>query len=348
MELKDIVEIIEERLAIYFLKEENCKLVNIKDAQIVKRPFSSLIFMAVKTSGSERKLVAKTIVHHEINKSITEKENQAMVEYEILKHLYPKFINVKNCAVPKPVLIIPEIETYLMDFFEGVLLVDMHKYLRYLSSSEEFKKLKKYYFLLGKWLRNFQEFTETNFESIESLNGVLERFYHRLNLIQQANNPLIPSDLKSKSTGMIENWIKSLNPEKILVAGRHGDFGAWNTLVSPNSLTVIDFLGYAREPIPVDIIKVLVYLEDEKFSLTSNPRRVDVLIKNFIAGYGGFPSISKPLIFITEAMQRIVSLWGNLSNDTDYFHHKIENNLRIKNHLTWFSGGYHRKSVWSV
>jgi len=288
----------------------------------------------------------KTTVHHPINIGITESDNQAVVEYNILKELYPKFGNVDKCSVPRPLLVIPEMETYLMEFVPGSLVVDEHRYTRYFSSAAGFKSLKESYFHIGKLLKHFQEFTGMGKSGVASLDGVIERCDQRLKLVEESGDRRSPAGIRSRVMNYIERRMSRLASEEIMVCGRHGDFGPWNLLAGPQGITLIDFLGYRQEPLPVDIIKVLVYLEDEKYSLTSSSKRVELLIKKFLEGYGELPDIQIPVLEICETMQRVVSLWGSIGDSHNRIHHRIEADLRLKANLQWLLAEDNRRLIW--
>jgi hypothetical protein len=280
-----------------------------------------------------------------MNKAVTDKENQAVVEYNILKKVYPKFKQVEKCSVPRPILVIPEVETYIMDFEEGRPLVDEHRYLRYFSSKKEFNKLRDYYVCCGKWLRHFQEFTGFRTSSAEAFSGIIDRCDFRLKMIEESGNPLWPLGLRSRIMDFIDEQISELSDERVIVCGRHGDFGPWNILAGPNGISVIDFLGFRDEPLPVDLLQVLVFLEDEKCSLTCSGRRTKILESSFLEGYGGLPDVPFPVLAVCETMQRVYRVWGAVSYPERLLHHRLEANLHVKKHLKWLTNDKEVKSL---
>ncbi|MFX0011809.1 MAG: hypothetical protein ACFE9R_15955 [Candidatus Hermodarchaeota archaeon] len=72
-------------------------------------------------------------------------------------------------------------------------------------------------------------------------------------------------------------------------------------------------------------------------TFSSNTKRIDRLIEHFLKGYGEIPEVQLPVILICEAMQRVVSLWGNVSKPLHHFHHKFEIKRRIQNHVEWLT-----------
>ena len=345
-DLERKIETVRTALADHLYKTENENLEKVEILNVKKRAFSTIIQLRVRTSRVTKRFVMKTVTHHPTNKDITERENQAVVEYNILKHLYPKFQEIENCSVPQPILVVPEIEAYVMEFIEGHILLDDHRYSRYLSSQDGFDKLRKAYFYSGKWLRHFQEFTGIRTADFDSLVEVIKKCDHRLKLIEESSDPRCPKGLRSMVMDSLHKELAKLSGEKILISGRHGDFSPINIMTGTDGITVIDFLGYKEEPFPIDLLKILVFLEDERMSLTCSKRRVESLGKSFLEGYGEIPHIPVPVLVICEAMQRIVSLWGNISNPKNHFHHSLEANLRIKKHVNWLINEKDRKLLW--
>jgi tRNA A-37 threonylcarbamoyl transferase component Bud32 len=290
----------------------------------------------------------KSVVHHPVNIAITRKENQAVVEFNILKSLYPKFEKVDKCSIPRPVLVDPEGEAYVMEFVEGTLLGDEFRSARYFSSREKFETLKDHYYQCGNWLRYFQKFTGTHEEGPEALTGVMERCDYRLRLIEDLHDSRCPGNLREKVMGYLYEQLSQLKGEKISVSGRHGDFGSWNILVAPRGVTVIDYLGYGEDPISVDLLKMLMNFEDEKRYFAYDPIRITDLKKSFLEGYGSLPSISKPALVICETFHRVCSLMSSLSDNRGRLHHRIEKLLCLKANLKWLTDEKNRKLLWST
>ena len=333
-------------LAEYLKKAENDELKGLETIGINKRSFSTIVYLKITTSKTSRQVVMKTVNHHPINKAITDRENQAVVEYNILKYLYPKFQEVDKCSVPRPILVIPEIETFVMEYVEGRLLIDELRWDRYLSPRKKFIELKDHFYNSGRWLRRFQEFTGIYQGSSDILKSVIERAESRLQLIEKSDNPSFPKNLFIVVRTFLSDQLKKLSGMKIPVSGRHSDFHPLNILAGQNGVTVIDFMGYQKDCVAVDVLKMIVHLEDETRSLTASCRRVEILKEKFLEGYGKIPVVPLPALFICEAIHRIVSILGNISNKSNLFHHWIESDHRIKTHSKWFLNE-DRKLLWT-
>ena len=339
---------IREALEDYYLSQENDKLGDFEVISISQRGFSTITLLRGRTSKGYVKFVSKTIVHHPVNIVITKKENQAVVEYNVLKTLHPKFEAVDGCSVPCPILVIPEIETYVMEFVEGNLLADEFRFARYFSPTKKFRTLKAHYHNCGLWLKHFQKFTGMHEEGPEALTGVMERCDYRLKLIENLNDLRWPKDLRNKVMGYLQEQFEEMKGHRIYVSGRHGDFGSWNILAGPSGVTVIDYLGYGEDPVPVDILKMLMNFEDEKKYLAYNPLRIRDLKESFLKGYGSLPSILPPALVICETFHRICSLLASLSNNGGRLHHRIERQICLKSNLKWLTDERHRKLLWPV
>lgn len=314
-DLNGLLPRVKAALAEHLAREEGQVLEEFEGVKIIKRPYSSVAILDLRTSAGRRRLVMKTIAHHPVNRAMTERENQAVVEYGILERLYPKFQGVEGCRVPRPVMVLPEAETYLMDFVEGHHLAEEHRYCRLFSSRAGFERLRRNYRYCGKWLAHFQGATGVRASGArEALKGVLERLGHRLKLIEESRDRRCPPDFRRRVEELVEREIRKIGGEEVRVCGRHSDFGPWNILAGSDGITVIDFFGYEDDALPVDVLKVLVYLEDEKQSPAGSRRRLAALQESFLEGYGDFPYLPFPALVVTEAMQRVVSIWGSIQN----------------------------------
>lgn len=313
--------------------------------RIVERPFSKVTFFSARTSSGTKKYVLKKVAHHEVNRSITEKENQAVVEFNILSKLYPLYTSIMGCSVPKPVLVFPAEESFMMEFVEGDLLMDSFCYTRIFSSSAGYRKLLDDVKMCGKWLSHFHENDKRSIRGKDVCQMVIERALQRVTFIQQANDKRIPAWFRDRVIRFFEEQVAKIEVENVIVASRHSDFTPLNVIATKDGVTVIDFLGYGEDIVCVDIMKFLVFLEDEKLSLTSSKRRVSALLAAFIDGYGALPHVSSAIMLLCEGLQRVVSIWAQLSHRQRFLHHKLESSLRIKRHTGWFAAEK-KKSLW--
>jgi aminoglycoside phosphotransferase (APT) family kinase protein len=339
VDIKTILPQVQKALTNHLYEQGKARLKALEVLQINPRAFSTIIFLLARTSMGDRKLVMKTTVHHPINKTITESQNQAVVEYNIIKYLDDKFHEVEKCSIPKPVLVVPEAETYLMDFVEGSLLMDQFRYARLLASRKHYQELQGYLFYCGQWLKHFQEVTGIKKADAKALDNVIARAEQRLKLIEERGDKRVPKYFQKKVMDFFHEQMKEISNEEVLISGRHGDYTPFNILAGPQGITVIDFLGYQEDPILIDILKMLVFLEDEARAFTSSKNRVKELKEKFLDGYGTLPQVQRPVLLICEAMQRVVSLWGHMANLKKRFHHRFEANLSIKAHLAWLTQG---------
>ena len=333
--MKKKLKEIESELDEFYKRTGQGRLEQLEILQTIQRPYSTVTFLQAKTLSRTNPLVMKTVKHHPINRIFTEQENQAVVEFNILEYLYPKFQAVQGCSVPQPILVFPEIEAYLMGFVEGSLLMNKFKYTRVWSPRKEFSKLRTYVKLSGRWLKKFQIFTGFQTVDHHSLKVVIDRAKHRLKLIRNLLGPKFPEKLHKEIWEFIRIELNNLGGKEFLISGRHGDFTPLNMIAGHEGLTVIDFLGYGKDPVPVDILKIMVFLENEARSISSSPNRVKELKAAFLEGYGSLPQVPLPVWLICEAMQRIISIWGHLSNRKQLPHHRLEAKMNINAHIRW-------------
>jgi len=338
---------VKEELSKYLLTDNN-QLVTIEVIRTFERLFSRVVIVKIHTTQDSQFMVVKTIGHHPINIGITGKENQAVVEYNVLNYLYPKFSKIKECSVPRPILVIPDIDSFVMEFVAGAPLDHELDYARYFSSRLNFQKLSKNFHQVGYWLKNFQQFVGFQRQKEGGLQTIMERCEQRLKVIEELNTGSIPKDFRKRVQSILDQQLSRLSGREILVSGRHGDFGPWNIIARSDGITVIDFLGYALEPVAVDIIKMLINFEDEMKNVTYNPQKVKTLRQAFLEGYGPLPEVETEVSYIIEILYRVSSIYASLYNTNLPFHRRIEKHRCLQTHLRWFAGGEDRQLLWST
>jgi hypothetical protein len=253
----------------------------------------------------------KQIVKHPLNDFIIDEEpDQTLVEYNLLTRLYSKFVEVERCSVPRPIVALPEIDAFIMEHVEGHDLVDDLKYVHYLANRAKFRRLQGDFFDCGRWLRYFQQFTGIHRNGACALDNILVRANDRLRVIEESRDQRCPRYFRKTATDYIEKQVDQLANTDILVTGRHGDFGVWNTLTGAEGITMLDFFGYREDPLPVDIVSVLVYLGNISHNIANSTSRIQTLQDHFLAGLGPIPEMPPPLVLLCEAMRRIRSIAG--------------------------------------
>lgn len=343
----DIKAIILDNLGSYFHINftENIKKHEITSVQ--ERSFSIVMFINITTDKSIYKYVSKTVLHHYVNKKITEETNQALVEYNLLKELYPKYKKIDGCSVPKPVMVIPEIETMIMEYVNGELLVNESRFARYLASKKHFSILNDHYYKLGQWLKYFHQFSGITKSDKRLVLKAVDKCKDRLGLIMSLQDSRIPLQFDSIFLSLLNRQIDDLGESDVLSTGRHSDFGGWNVIVNNEGVVVIDFLGYETDLLTLDIQKMLMNFEDEKNYFTYSNKRLNDLRKAFLNGYGPLPNIPKPILILSESLYRISSIWGTISNKDLQFHHKVERNICLKKNINWFNKNPEENLLWN-
>lgn len=330
--LEGLADLILQRLC----PDEGSSSTSVSIERIVERRFSFVLFLKLETDGGTRRLASKTTKHHDEIKYLTVRENQAAVEFDILQRLHTAFEGIENCFVPRPVLVIPERDTYVMDYVEGEVLSDLHRALRHFYARDKFLALSQQYIYCGKWLRHFQKTTGIRRAGAEAFSKVIERCDHRLRWIEETGGTSCPAGFSSRIKRFLDEMLSRIEDNSVPVCGRHSDFGPWNMIAGSKGLTVIDFVGYAEDPLAVDPLQILIHLEDEEAGLTISRRRVQVLRENFLSGYGTGLDPTSAAHMICESMLRLISMWGCLSHEPTHLHHRLESRVRFRRHMAWF------------
>ena len=330
-------------------KLDGCRIV-----ESIERPYSHVHILETRSPSGSGQVVAKSTVHDPINQPCWDRQVQASVEYEVLEHLHSRFDPLPGLAVPKPICVLPERDTFVMDFVRGSLLADSHSALRWFSPRIAFKMLGSDYQRLGTWLARFQEFTKPEQGDASCLNGIEERIRLRLERIDQARDQRLPTDLVMTVDRRLKALLKEAGGGPIPIAGRHGDFGPWNSIVNERQasqcgasreITVLDFMGYAREPRPLDVINVLHFLEHESQSITTSPRRAREIQQRFLYGYASQKVYSRPLLVLCEFHARVYGVLGCLSARTDRRHHQWHQDKSLRRNIAWLLDE-HAPGVW--
>ena len=326
-------------------------LVDVQVAKVIKRPFSEIRFLDVSTQSGACRVVAKSTVRDPMNRPFWDRQVQATVEYEILDHLYGQFEQLQGLSVPRPLCVIPELDTFVMQHISGSELVAQHRALRSFSSAANFQALEQNYRALGGWLGSFQEFTKPGHGDESHLQGIVERIQLRLEKIDAAGDSRIPAELLSHVNRRMETLVQQAAGEEIPIAGRHGDFGPWNVMVShteisdqnhiagshrvANELVVLDFMGYAREPRPLDAINLLLFLKHESHSIVASGRRARALQHSFLKGLNWQLPCSVPLLQLCELHARVYAVWGCLSTPGHRWHHRSQQKKHLRDSIAW-------------
>lgn len=346
-EIEKIIPRLKYELIETLNREYGRNVLSVDVEKIINRGFSSVAFIKVTTSVNECRMVAKKTVHHAANISITSRQNQAIVEFETLSTLFPKYLSVPYCSVPKPILVIPEEELFVMEFVEGKLLVEEFVKAKYSYPQKSFLTLEQNYHQCGMWLKHLHQFTGIHKAGIELINNTLERIEQKLLVIEHVSDKRCPRNLTDNIRKLIESQMGLIQDDNIFITGRHGDFGNWNIIVDSEGVTVFDFLGYQLDLLPIDLLKMLMNLEDEKSYLLYSSKRIEELKNAFLNGYGVLPIVNKPILVICETLHRVCCLCARVENQSKNIFRKFEQEISFNRNLNWLMND-DRKSLWPV
>ncbi len=340
------LEIVREALARQSGGQSDEQIRSIEVLQQIPRPYSVVSFLAISTDSGSYRLVLKRMTNNPLNTSIVETSDQAAVEYGILTKMHPEFVEIERCSVPRPILALPEINAYIMEFVEGDVLADRLMFVHYLASRTNFRQLQDHFHDCGRWLRHFQQSNGRRLAAVSGIDNVVVRAHDRLRLIEESANRHCPKDFRKRATDFIEKQVQSLANTEILVTGRHGDFGPWNTLAGPGGVTVIDFFGFCEDPLPVDVLSMLVYLESISHDIANSPARCRTLQKKFLAGFGPVPKVPKSLVLLCEAQQRIQQIASKVIANQKGVFSRWERSRSLRANIDWFLTPREESSLW--
>lgn len=345
-EIEPVLALVRESLTQHLCEHSGATVENVEILKVFQRPYSTTTVLAALTDCGTRRFVLKQIAKHPLNASILDGPDRSAVEYDILTQLYPGFTGVERCSVPLPIVVLTEIDAYIMEFVEGDILADRLNFVHYLASRTKFGQLQDHFHDCGRWLRHFQEFTGRRLAAVSAVDNVVVRAHDRLRLIEESGNRHCPKDFRKKATDFIEKQVRKLANTEILVTGRHGDFGPWNTLAGPGGVTVIDFFGSCEDPLPVDVLSMLVYLESISHGIANSPARCRTLQKKFLAGFGPVPKLPESLVLLCEAQQRIQQIAARIISSEKGVFGRWERFRSLRANVEWFLAPPDESSLW--
>lgn len=309
--------------------------VRVELTEVREREYSKVLFCRLETDSGVQRVVAKKVRHREVNELLGLTGNQAVREFATLQVLQRIFADTPDLGVPLPLALSSEDEMSITEEVTGTQLEDAHKSTRRFWPTTGLHELELHYRRLGRWLAHFQARTRTDAVGDAPVGHIVRRLETRLGLIQDLRPEMgerIAARLAPVLPGLLQGTLRGPMP----LAARHGDFGPWNVIVERDRLTVLDLFGCDIDPVPVDVLKILVDLEVERTSLTVDPRRIQRLRRAFLEGYGPPPEAGRYLVVLIEAMQRIVSAATLLCRPLALPHHRIDRRRALARHLAWF------------
>lgn len=329
------LELIREKLRAHLVDEYKEVMRNMNVSRLLEKPFSITAVLSVTTDQGHHRFIAKQLLQHTVNAAIIKHDGQANVEFNILNRLYDRYLEVAHCAVPRPVAMLPEIDSLIMEFVDGHLLENDLRYVHYFADRSRFKALQGHFYHCGRWLRYFQKFTGYRCAGPEAVQHIYMHCQDRLRMIEESGDRRCPRDLRERVTELLDTHIQTLSTKEVLVTGRHGDFGPWNIIVDTSGVTVFDFYGFQYGPVPVDVLKMLVFIERLRHAIPNSPRRVESLRERFLAGLGPLPEMPHSLSTLCEAMHRIVSIAGiTMASSVPWFR-GLEQSAILSTNLRW-------------
>jgi aminoglycoside phosphotransferase (APT) family kinase protein len=224
-----------------------------------------------------------------------------------------------------------------MSYVEGSLLVDELRFANHLAHLDGFRSLERGYALAGRWLSHLREVTGVTDGGSRALDGIELRYRERAEMVRRSPMGGGYAALLGHIDGLMQAWRRSLSAAAIPTSGRHGDYGPWNMIFDGRRLVVIDFLGYQRDPILVDVLKILVHLEEVRSGFAASGRRVNRLKEAFLGAAGPLPSVPFELAAFVECAQRVVCWAGVETRSAQGALKRYDHRRTRERLLAWFA-----------
>lgn len=353
LEFEGVLKRFQDELPAILANDFGQELVSIREPRIAGRRYSNTAYIQADVEGGSRSFFLKQIINHPMNVvALSNEPDQAAIEYRMLEQLYPKFVHVEHCSVPRPVILFSDANAYVTESIEARDLVDDLHLLHYFAHRRRFDELQQNFYLSGRWLRHFQGCITVTRPASEVANYMMQRCHDRLQVIDTKGRRWIGPEFAVGAKDYFDSLAGRLDIDQMAIVPRHGDFGPWNALVNADGLTVIDFFGAGDGPFPEDLLSVLVSLDTMRYGIANSRTRIKCLQDKFLAGFGPVGHHQVEYILLCEALQRLLQIAVSiqcLSGDsyrTVPWTEVIERKRALSANVAWFNRRPTISTIW--
>ncbi|SFC72999.1 Phosphotransferase enzyme family protein [Polaromonas sp. OV174] len=162
-------------------------------------------------------------------------------------------------AVPKPLYLLPELGTYVMEWVEGKSLTKkMQRPLTLLGASGEFERA-------GTWLGAFHSAGPLRHQTVD--------LSHRLAVLDEVSGAALPVEIFLNAVSLLKRSAPGLAGRDVANSWLHGDCKSDNFILTRESIYGVDIALIYENPIEFDIAMFLNHLG----RLTLHPRYLYLL-----------------------------------------------------------------------
>ncbi|GEM_PF-2881592 len=256
--------------------------------------------------------------------------NRLNAEYNCLQATHEHFKNSQMHLTIRPIAFFPEWRAIITAESPGFVLKTVVMSHTHILSISDTAKLQKTMFLCGKWLRDFHQSVKapTEFE----MEGITLYVSRRLEMLEREGLIKIDSGKSlSRYLEEIEKAHLSFLPRVLL----HNDFIPGNILLDGDKIGVLDFSWVGRGCHYFDITAFWLELQRLGETPKYSKRKVSLLQKAFLEGYGGISeeSIEFRSFELLQRVNALDCLW-NERQKTGWPRRMILD-FEIKNQLRW-------------
>lgn len=237
-----------------------------------------LYLKRVKTAGIDAEQAARRVLS----------------EHRILAELSEHFRPLGTWHTPRPVAVFPEEGALITEAVPGTPLMDViGKFARRTTISRRHAALERYCAMSGRWLREFQSFTDRGSGSF-NFDGLREYCARRLEDLATDPRSGIDGAFKGSFLRYLELSRERSGDRPDRIVGRHNDFSPHNILVEGEHFSVIDFGFFDHDSHLYDVCKFWFQLERMKASPLYTGATIERLQRSFFEGYGTGIDLADP------------------------------------------------------
>lgn len=276
------------------LKDADSEIVDVSMAGFQHRKSSSILFLNLhKRDGNTQQVVAKTFYGTDDSASRT----RELIERDraISEHLgQQRSADFPRLATP-PVLCAPDVGLIAYPHFQGESLQASARHFASLLPSTGDERVLHHFFLCGRWLRQFQDGSETfvreRFQASRE-NDVLDSetiaslIRQRAEHIATGGATALSRDEAARLADAADRLAHRCSDDAQELSGIHGDFLPANVIANKGQIHVIDFLMFRAGIRFYDLSYFCFQLETLLLKPYFRPRAIQALLNQFCEGYG--------------------------------------------------------------
>jgi hypothetical protein len=261
----------------------------------VERPYSLLVWVAIRLNGREVTLVFKRDRPERVEPWKGAPRTNLETEFKLMGEVSGLLAPYPDLRTPRPVAYFEDLGVLVMHHTRGDNLEEMiRRRARWTPASEAVRELSEHCARAGRWLRVFQEATTRDGARL-CLDELREDIAQRLERLRQVRAGGLTRRLHRDILAHFDRSTRRIEDRELRVVKIHGDYHPGNVLVSPHQTVVLDFVRDGWGSIYHDAVRFDLLLSMLLYRGCYRPAVIRSLRKSFVGGLGADLDSRRPL-----------------------------------------------------